>query len=72
MSLGRGVKTEIDTGMEMMVEKDTHTQRQGWGYEETDQIGSEAEGDGEKGKEKREGPGRETLGKGRSLRARDE
>lgn len=53
MSLGRGAKTELDIGMEMMVEKDTYTQRRGWRYEETDQIGLEAEGDGEKGKEKK-------------------
>lgn len=72
LSLRIGAKTEKDTGMEMMVEKDTETQGRGWRCEETGQVGLEAERDGEKGKEEREGPGRETLGKGRNLRARDE
>lgn len=75
LNLRIGAKTEKHIGMETMVEKDTYTtytQRRGWRYAETGQVGLEAEGDGEKGKEEREGPGRETLGKGRNLRAGDE
>lgn len=72
LNLRIGAKTEKHIGMETMVEKGTYTQRWGWRYAETGQVGLEAEGDGEKGKEEREGPGRETLGKGRNLRARDE